>query len=392
MWITARPGIQYRHQKACKSHDGGKCRCQRSWRARYKNAEGQWRWSPTFDSEEKARAFQARAVSGQTVEAQTTKPGRPFNEMAEEWFELAKSGAIAKKGGNAFSKGTLDTYGRMYGNHVRVDIGKRDASKLTAKDWQLWLDALVRKGLKRNSVSVTLNCVRAIYRYYCSPTRLILTVNATRGLELPANNETARDRVAVPEEARALLAALKNCDRVAYALSLYAGLRNVERRPLDWSTVEFGKNRLGVRDSKSDAGIRWLPITAPLRLILREEWMRQGRPATGLVVKGPKGGAPEYDSQVTRAKNAWAAAGLDPIGFHECRHTYISTMIAAGLNAKAVSTLAGHASIQVTFDKYGHLFAGHEDEAGRLLDAFYVPKASSVTNDVTNEAGEASDG
>ena len=51
-------------------------------------------------------------------------------------------------------------------------------------------------------------------------------------------------------------------------------------------------------------------------------------------------------------------------------------MIAAGVNAKAVSTYLGHSSIQVTFDKYGHLFPGSEDEAAGMLDA-YLSAASS---------------
>lgn len=29
---------------------------------------------------------------------------------------------------------------------------------------------------------------------------------------------------------------------------------------------------------------------------------------------------------------------LEPIGLHECRHTFASLMIAAGVNAKALST------------------------------------------------------
>ncbi len=52
---------------------------------------------------------------------------------------------------------------------------------------------------------------------------------------------------------------------------------------------------------------------------------------------------------VSRAQRAWSAAGLEGIGFQECRHTFITTMIAAGLNAKAVSVLAGHALISITF-------------------------------------------
>ena len=55
---------------------------------------------------------------------------------------------------------------------------------------------------------------------------------------------------------------------------------------------------------------------------------------------------------------------------HECRHTFASLMIAAGVNAKALSTFMGHASITITLDRYGHLFPGSEEEAAGLLDAY----------------------
>jgi len=51
-------------------------------------------------------------------------------------------------------------------------------------------------------------------------------------------------------------------------------------------------------------------------------------------------------------------------------------MIAAGVNAKALSTYMGHSSITVTIDRYGHLMPGNEKEAARLLDAFVVKHAS----------------
>ena len=44
-------------------------------------------------------------------------------------------------------------------------------------------------------------------------------------------------------------------------------------------------------------------------------------------------------------------------------------MIAAGVNAKALSTYMGHANIAITYDRYGHLMPGNEEEAAALLDA-----------------------
>ncbi len=45
-------------------------------------------------------------------------------------------------------------------------------------------------------------------------------------------------------------------------------------------------------------------------------------------------------------------------------------MIAAGVNARALTTYMGHSSITTTYDRYGHLMPGNEDEAAALLDAY----------------------
>ncbi len=54
----------------------------------------------------------------------------------------------------------------------------------------------------------------------------------------------------------------------------------------------------------------------------------------------------------------------------EARHTYASLMIAAGVNAKSLQTYMGHSSVTVTYDRYGHLMPGNEEEAAGLLDAY----------------------
>jgi hypothetical protein len=45
-------------------------------------------------------------------------------------------------------------------------------------------------------------------------------------------------------------------------------------------------------------------------------------------------------------------------------------MIAAGVNAKALSRYMGHFSIVVTLDLYGNLMPGNEDEAAGLLNTY----------------------
>jgi integrase len=61
---------------------------------------------------------------------------------------------------------------------------------------------------------------------------------------------------------------------------------------------------------------------------------------------------------------------LAPITLHVARHSFASLMIAANVNAKALATYMGHSSVTITYDRYGHLMPGDEEQAAHLADAF----------------------
>jgi integrase len=54
-------------------------------------------------------------------------------------------------------------------------------------------------------------------------------------------------------------------------------------------------------------------------------------------------------------------------------------MIHAGLNVKALSTFMGHSSVTITYDRYGHLMPGAEEEAATLLDGYLKRAAGAGT-------------
>ncbi len=204
-------------------------------------------------------------------------------------------------------------------------------------------------------------------------------MNPTTAVELPAVRGT-RDRIASPEEAAALLAALSDAERALWASALYAGLRRGELMALAWEHVDLGAGLIRVERSydpgsrefvtpKSRAGTRKVPIAAALREHLIAHKLRAGR-AEGLVFG--RSAAVPFDPWQSkgRADKAWKAAGVATIGLHESRHTFASLMIGAGVNAKALASYMGHASIVITLDRYGHLMPGNEEQAAGLLDDF----------------------
>ncbi len=159
---------------------------------------------------------------------------------------------------------------------------------------------------------------------------------------------------------------------------MYAGLRRGELMALRIEDVDLATGLIHVLRGwdaiegpilpKSGKGRR-VPIAAALRDHL-DEHLLQLRWSDGLVF-GAIAHSPFGSHTVrNRITTAWAKAGLQPITLHECRHTFASLMIAAGVNAKALSTYMGHANISITLDRYGHLMPGNEDEAACLLDAY----------------------
>ncbi|MEJ7891462.1 MAG: site-specific integrase [Solirubrobacteraceae bacterium] len=142
-------------------------------------------------------------------------------------------------------------------------------------------------------------------------------------------------------------------------IDLSAGVIRVAR---SWDAYE------GEVSPKSRAGTRRVPIPSGLRAELQRHG--QHLPRYRLAFGRSDEQAFSAKGIGARAQRLWLAAGLRPIGLHQCRHTYATFMIAAGVNIKALQTFMGHASITVTLDRYGHLLPGSENQAADLLDAY----------------------
>jgi integrase len=253
---------------------------------------------------------------------------------------------------------------------------------------QRWADELAAEGLAPSTVRNIINALRALYAWALP--RGLAKDNPTRGLRLPTG-EQQRDRIVAPDEAARLVAALQRRDRAALGLGLYAGLRLGELLALDWRHVDLKARTLRVEQAwdhgshqfiapKSKAGKRTIPIVDPLRILLSDHRALSGRKTGGLLFPGHRDPSRPISHNALRDRivKACEKAELSPIGLHEARHTFASLMIAAGVNAKILSTYMGHANIAITFDRYAHLMPGNEDEARGLADAYLARFATAL--------------
>ena len=167
-----------------------------------------------------------------------------------------------------------------------------------------------------------------------------------------------------------------------WATALYAGLRYGELRALRWENVDLARGSIRVSESwddrdgliepKTRTSRRAVPIPAALReALLDHKISATATDDSRLVFATPTGRPFAANVVYRRADKAWASAGLPGrLRLHQARHSYASFMIAAGINAKTLSTYMGHSSIKVTFDTYGHLMPGSEAEVAERLSSY----------------------
>jgi integrase len=330
----------------------------------------------TFDNFDEAKAWRAEATVGLRRGTMKAPSRITLREAAEAWLEGAEAGSIRTRSGDPYKPSAVRGYKAALDNRVLKELGAARLSDIRRVDVQDLADRLLAEGLNASTIRNALMPLRAIFRRAVA--RGEVAVNPTSGIELPAVRGR-RDRIAAPDEAARLIAAVPEGDRPLWATAMYSGLRRGELMALRWEDVDLAAGLIRVERSwdpkervfvtpKSRAGRRTVPLPAILRDYLDEHKLRTG--GEGLVFGRSK--TEPFDASVTagRAATAWKKAGLTPITLHEARHTFASLMIGASVNAKALSTCMGHASVTITYDRYGHLMPGNEDKAAALLDAY----------------------
>ena len=171
----------------------------------------------------------------------------------------------------------------------------------------------------------------------------------------------------------------------------FTGLRASELVGLRWRNVDLLHRTLTVDETIKEVGGRLVfgptktheqrTIALPRFLCdLLEE--RGVGDADALVFPGPKGG-PMRHSLFYRRHFKPAVRCVLPLKsalrFHDLRHTCAALSIAAGAHPKLISARLGHSTIQITLDRYGHLFPSMEEALAEDLDAAFVESAARRT-------------
>jgi integrase len=381
-------GITPRHARTCR-HRESRCTCSPTFQAQVWDARAEKRITKTFPTLAAARRWRQDAVVDVRRGDISGDRGPTVDEAAEDWLAAARAGVVRARGGRLFKPNTLRGYEQNLRLRVKPDLGHERLREVGLPELQRYVDRLAADGLAAGTIAMTIAPLRAIYG---RAERLgQVKGNPTRGLALPAVRPRERTVVA-SDKIELVLATVAPGDRALWATAFYAGLRRGELYALRPEDVDLASGVIHVRrgwdavegeiDPKSARSRRRVPIPAALRDHLIERRLDTGGEAYVF------GGAREARRMTERGSAAIKAAGFGALSIHDARHTYASLMIAAGVNAKALSEFMGHATIAITFDLYGHLLPGSHGEAAGLLDAF-LARAAEAETDATTAAQAA---
>ena len=294
---------------------------------------------------------------------------------------------------------TLVVYRGHVNNHILnadYGLGSRKLSQLTARSVGDFRDSL------RGSGGATVPTVRKILATLHSALAFAVSqdwvsTNAAHGTKVIGPRDEGSRKITPPSKAdmRAVLEAADWDLRVLLVFAASTGVRAGEQWAVRWRDVDLedGKLHIGQRVDaygqegapKSVAGVRTVPISEQLTTMLKA-WKLKSKFKNPGDLLFPNGEGnhlghdnlvkrrflPLFDNIETAHRTAPAKPAPRRFNWHALRHFAVSCWIEAGFTPKTVQTFAGHASLQVTMDRYGHLFPSEDhkktmDQIGKGL-------------------------
>jgi len=231
----------------------------------------------------------------------------------------------------------------------------------------------------------------------------VISTNPTSAVRLP-RLERHEMRNLSPIEVSGLADAIDPRYRAVVFLGAYGGFRAGELFGLRVSRLDLPAQRVEVVEQvvevsghlhfgapKTKAGRRTVPVPAVVCDALREHLLTW--PSDDLVFTAPDGGPVRLASWRSRFfKPAVEAADVAPLRVHDLRHTAVSLWIAAGASPREIAARAGHTSVSIVLDRYGHLLPGSENRVNDELDRLAATPSPAVLHHMVDQIEDESEG
>ncbi len=258
-------------------------------------------------------------------------------------------------------------------------LGDRRLDEIEVDDILALISDLRKQGYSGTTIAATLTPLSRLFTH--AVRRRLIEVNPVSKLDRSERPRVSRQERPVlnPDEIGRLLEAAAPRFRTLLATAILSGLRQGELLGLHWRDVDFDNELIHVRTAlnrkrrnvspKTQRAVRDVILMPALAEALRQHKTETGFNQPDDYVFTTRAGTPHHAAYIgLRAlKPALEKAGLQPLRWHDLRHTFASLLIAGGANITFVSRQLGHTSSQITLSVYAHLL-DREEQARRTRE------------------------
>jgi integrase len=340
------------------------------WQARYRDRSGRQR-TRTWPTKAEARTFLG-TVETDLAQGTWTDPALgkvPFSSYAARW-----RASLAH-----LSPGTLGNVDSRLSFHILPAFSTWQMGRIEPVDVRAFVAELVEKGLAPSTVA-------GIYRVfsrimYTAETDGVVPRTPCRGIRLPRQTSSTEQCFLGADEVRRLADAIEDRYKVLIYSAAYTGMRWGELAGLRVPRLDLLRGTIDVMEAltETNGNLRLGPTkTGKPRTVSIPRFLGEllaehlaTFPATdSFVFSSAKGGPLRRSFYPRHYKPAVRRAGLAPsLRFHDLRHSCAALLIAQGAHPKEIQERLGHSTIQLTFDRYGHLLPTLDERLREGLDA-----------------------
>lgn len=297
-----------------------------------------------------------------------------FKELKKATFTQFAKLWIASYAKTKTKPSTLQSYQDIINNHLIPVFGDFLLTDITTG----MLQNYVAKRLEKVKPKTVINEIVPIKMMFKHAMRWgYLKVNPSEYVERP-RVEREEMEILIPEDIRLLLEHVTSKYRTLFLTAILTGMRRGEVLGLQWGDIDWNHNQIYVRRSlwkdqfitpKSKNSTRRIDMTPYLTMELKKHKLASPNSDCDLVFCNSDGKALDANNMVKREfLPALRRAKIRQIRFHDLRHTNVALRIEQGQNIKYIQNQLGHASIQTTLDRYGHLIKEVNTEQAKKLD------------------------
>lgn len=290
-----------------------------------------------------------------------------FESVSEEWLQVLapelKASSIAK-------------YSNTMHSYLTPKFGTQDISDISRSDIMLFSKDLLTsggikgKGLAPKTVNSTLSVLKNIFEYARREKNFPVAEITDISVKQPQKPMRILTRNEQQRLSQFLLDDLSPC-HLGILLCLYTGLRIGEVCALKWDDICISEKYLHVHKTmqriqilglpekktkviiqapKSDCSIRTIPIPCEMLNIL----LSSQKSADAFLLTGLVHSYMEPRSMENHFKAVAKKCDISNVNFHALRHTFATRCVELGFDVKSLSEILGHASVNITLNRYVH--------------------------------------